>query len=287
MSPGLKEKVEAAAAAIRARSELTPRFGITLGTGLGGLVGRIDGVARIPYKEIPGFPEPRVMSHDGMLVLGHLGGKPVAALEGRYHYYEGYTLEEITLPLRVLKALGIEVAVFSNACGGLNPQFRTGDIMVIEDHINLMGVNPLIGPNDESLGPRFPDMAEPYDLKLVDRLEDLALDMGLRTRRGVYAAMTGPNLETRAEYRMLRLLGADVIGMSTVPEVLVGVHCGLKNVGLSCVTDMCLPDALKPVDIQAILRVAGEAEPRLTELVERLIVSYDQDGVKRFSEDTR
>lgn len=274
MIPDLKEKVEMAVTAVRDRTKLTPRFGITLGTGLGGLADRIDAEIRIPYAEIPHFPEPRVMSHDGTLVLGHLGGKPVAALEGRYHYYEGYTLEEITLPLRVLKGLGIEVAVFSNASGGLNPQYRSGDLMIIEDHINLMGVNPLIGPNDESLGPRFPDMIEPYDQRLIQRLEDLALEMGMRTHRGVYAAMTGPNLETRAEYRMLRILGADVIGMSTVPEVLVAVHSGLRSVGLSCVTDMCLPDALKPVDIDEILRVAGEAEPRMTELVERLIADY-------------
>lgn len=276
MTPDLKEKVETAVAAIRDRTELVPRFGITLGTGLGGLADRIDAEVRIPYAEIPYFPEPRVMSHVGALVLGHLGGKPVAALEGRYHYYEGYTLEEITLPLRVLKGLGIEVAVFSNASGGLNPQYRSGDLMIIEDHINLMGVNPLIGPNDDSLGPRFPDMIEPYDRVLIQRLEDLALEMGVRTHRGVYAAMTGPTLETRAEYRMLRILGADVIGMSTVPEVLVAVHSGLRSVGLSCVTDMCLPDALKPVDIDAILRVAGEAEPRMTQLVERLIVDYER-----------
>ncbi len=275
MNPDLKSKVESAAQAIRDRTDLSPRFGITLGTGLGGLADRIDEAVRIPYAEIPCFPEPRVLSHDGTLVLGMLGGQPVAALEGRYHYYEGYTLEEITLPLRVLRALGIEVAVFSNASGGLNPQFRTGDIMIIEDHINLMGINPLIGPNDESLGPRFPDMIEPYDRRLIESLEALSLEMGLRTHRGVYAAMTGPNLETRAEYRMLRTLGADVIGMSTVPEVLVAVHSGLRSVGLSCVTDMCLPDALKPVDIDAIIRVAGEAEPRLTQLVERLLERYE------------
>ncbi len=249
MSADLKLKVECAAEAIRSRTPLSPRFGITLGTGLGGLAARIEDAVRIPYAEIPSFPEPRVMSHHGALVLGRLGGQPVAALEGRYHYYEGYTLEEITLPLRVLKELGIEVAVFSNAAGGLNPQFRTGDIMVIEDHINLMGVNPLIGPNDDHLGPRFPDMIEPYDRRLLQSIEDLALEMGLRTHRGVYAAMTGPNLETRAEYRMLRTLGADAIGMSTVPEVLVAVHSGLRNVGLSCITDMCLADALHPAEI--------------------------------------
>ena len=269
----LGEKVAHAAHAIRARTSLEPRVGITLGTGLGGLASRIEAEAKIPYEELPGFPEPRVDSHAGTLVLGHLCGQPVAALEGRCHYYEGYSLEEITLPLRVLRELGIEVAIFSNACGGLNPQFAQGDIMVIEDHINLMGVNPLIGPNDDRLGPRFPDMVAPYDPEYVRRLEDIALECGVRLHRGVYAAMTGPCLETRAEYRMLRIMGADAIGMSTVPEVIVGVHAGLRNVGLSCITDLCLPDALKPVDIDEIIRVANEAEPKMSQLVEKLLES--------------
>jgi purine-nucleoside phosphorylase len=270
----LKARVDAAAAAIRSRSGLAPRFGITLGTGLGGLTREIAPEARIPYQEIPGFPEPRVMSHQGTLVLGHLGGQPVAALEGRYHYYEGYTLEEITLPVRVLKALGVEAAIFSNAAGGLRSRLQLGDILVIEDHINLMGVNPLVGPNDETLGPRFPDMCEPYDLRLVRTVEEIALRRGIRASRGVYAAMTGPCLETRAEYRYLQAIGADAIGMSTVPEVIVAVHSGLRVVGLSCITDVCLPDALRPVNIEEILRVAAAAEPRMTALVRDLIESF-------------
>lgn len=267
----LRDKVEEAARAVQSRSKLTPRFGITLGTGLGGLTREIEVEARIPYSEIPHFPEPRVMSHEGSLVLGRIAGKPVMALEGRYHLYEGYSLEEITLPVRVMKAMGVEVSIFSNAAGGLNPIFRAGDIMVISDHLNLMGVNPLVGPNDDSLGPRFPDMCEPYDLKIVSRLEAIALESGVRASRGVYAALTGPCLETRAEYRFLRAVGADAVGMSTVPEVIVAVHAGLKVAGISCITDLCLPDALQPVKIEEILRVAAEAEPKMTLLVRRLI----------------
>mgnify|MGYP001599595354 CR=1 FL=1 len=267
----LREKVLAAAQAIRTRSKVAPRFGITLGTGLGGLARDIEVETRIPYADIPHFPEPRMTSHAGALVLGRLGGEPVAALEGRYHFYEGFSLEEITLPVRVLKALGVECAIFSNAAGGLNPSFRSGDVMIISDHLNLMGVNPLVGPNDDSLGPSFPDMCEPYNLTLVSSLEAIALRHGIRASRGVYAALTGPCLETRAEYRYLRALGADAVGMSTVPEVIVAVHAGLRVVGISCITDLCLPDALKPVNIEEILKVAGEAEPKMTLLVRKLI----------------
>jgi purine-nucleoside phosphorylase len=276
----LREVVAAGAKAIRERARISPRFGIVLGTGLGGLSREIEVHARIPYDSIPFFPEPRVASHAGAIVLGMLGGQPVAALEGRYHYYEGYSLAEITLPIRVLRALGVEVLVLSNAAGGLNPNFRIGDIMIISDHLNLMGVNPLVGPNDEALGPRFPDMCEPYDLALAGRLEEIALEAGIRVHRGVYAAMTGPCLETRAEYRFLRQIGVDVVGMSTVPESIVAVHAGLRVVGISCVTDVCLPDALKPVRIEEILRVAQEAEPKMTVLIQRLIERYDKrDGV--------
>jgi purine-nucleoside phosphorylase len=214
------------------------------------------------------------MFHKGELVVGKLGEETVAALEGRYHYYEGYSLDEITFPVRVLRALGAELAIFSNAAGGLNPNFQKGDIMIIADHMNLMGVNPLIGPNDDALGPRFPDMCEPYSLDVISRIEKIALESGIRAPRGVYAALTGPCLETRAEYRFLRTIGADAVGMSTVPEVIVAVHAGLKVAGLSCITDLCLPDALKPVNIQEILQVAAEAEPRMTLLVQRLVESY-------------
>ncbi len=270
-TPDLKDKIDAAVHAVRARTTIRPEFGITLGTGLGGLADAMEVEARIPYSDIPGFPEARVTSHEGTLILGRLAGRAVAALEGRYHLYEGYSLEEVTLPVRVLKGLGVKLAVFSNAAGGLNPQFRQGDIMLISDHINLMGVNPLIGPNDDRLGPRFPDMCEPYDREALEQLESLALEEGIRTCRGVYVALTGPNLETAAEYRFLRVIGADAVGMSTVPEVLVAVHSGLKSVGISCITDICLADSLQPVDIDEILRVAGEAEPQITRLLHRFV----------------
>lgn len=270
-SESLPERIEEAVAVLRARSGLRPRFGIILGTGLGGLTREVEVDARIPYAAIPHFPELRATSHEGALVLGTIAGQPVAAFEGRYHLYDGHSLEEVTFPVRVMKALGVKVAIISNAAGGLNPSFRRGDIMIISDHLNLMGVNPLIGPNDERLGPRFPDMIEPYSLRLVERLEAIALEARVRAWRGVYAAMTGPCLETRAEYRMLRTLGADAVGMSTVPEVIVAVHAGLDTVGLSCITDTCIPDTLEPLDIAKILRVAAEAEPKMTLLVRRLI----------------
>ena len=278
MQSDLSLTVERAVATIRERSALRPRFGITLGTGLGGLVESVDVETRIPYAAIPGFPEPRVTSHVGTLILGHLAGQPVALLEGRYHFYEGYTLDELTLPVRVLKGLGVDVAIFSNAAGGLDPRFDRGDILLISDHINLMGLNPLVGPNDDTLGPRFPDMSEPYDRSFLGKLEEIALEQGTKTQRGVYAALTGPCLETAAEYRMLRILGADAVGMSTVPEVIVAVHSGLRSVGISCITDMCLPDALEPVDIDAILRVAGESEPKIRALVGRFVETFGRDA---------
>jgi purine-nucleoside phosphorylase len=277
----LKARIEAAAALIRSRTRLSPRIGITLGTGLEGLAGQIDVETRIPYAEIPGFPESQGMFHKGNLIVGRLGSQPVVALEGRYHFYEGHTLEEITLPVRVLKALGVQVAIFSNAAGGLNPHFQKGDIMLIADHINLMGVNPLIGPNDDELGPRFPDMCEPYDLELLGRLEAIALSSGVRVARGVYAALTGPCLETRAEYRYLRIIGADAVGMSTVPEVIVAVHAGLRVAGISCITDLCLPDALEPVVVEEILRVAAEAEPKMTRLVRELVETLEPESAAK------
>ena len=264
----LHEKVAEATAAIRRRAgRFRPKAGIILGTGLGGLAREIRARGRLPYGKIPHFPSATVQGHAGQLVWGTLAGTPVVAMEGRSHVYEGHPLEQITLPVRVLRALGARVLLVSNACGAMNPQFRAGDLMFIEDHINLMGVNPLIGPNADRLGPRFPDMSEPYDHSLIARAERIALRRGIRTHRGVYVAVSGPNLETRAEYRLLRALGADVVGMSTVPEVLVAVHAGMKVLGLSIVTDRCLPDALKPVAIEEILRVAAEAEPKLTAVV--------------------
>ena len=269
--PELYDQIQEAQRAIRAKWAGRPRVGIILGTGLGGLAEEIEAEASLPYGDIPHFPVPTVASHAGRLVCGRLAGKTVVAMEGRFHYYEGYTLRQITLPVRVMKALGCEVLVVSNACGGLNPQFAKGDLMVIEDHINLMGDNPLIGPNDDRLGVRFPDLCRPYDPALIALARRVALEEKVVCHQGVFVAVPGPNLETRAEYRFLRGIGADVVGMSTVPEVLVGVHGGLRNLGLSVTTDMCLPDALGPVKLEEILAVAAEAEKKVRVLVRRVI----------------
>jgi purine-nucleoside phosphorylase len=264
---GLYEKIEAAVAFIRKAWKGTPHAGIILGTGLGSLVKHIQEEASLEYEEIPHFPRSTAISHRGRMVCGKLAGLPVVAMEGRVHMYEGVPLEQITLPVRVMKALGAKLLVVSNACGGMNPYYKSGDIMLIDDHINLMGVNPLIGVNDDRLGPRFPDMCEPYDRGLIDRALEVARRENFVAHRGVFVAVPGPNLETRAEYRFLRMIGADVVGMSTVPEVIVAVHCGLKVVGFSVVTDMCLPDALEPADVAKIIATANAAEPKLTKLV--------------------
>jgi len=267
----LYDQMEDARRAIQAKWQGKPKVGIILGTGLGGLVEEIAAEASFPYGAIPHFPTSTVVSHAGRLVCGQLGGKTVAAMEGRFHFYEGYSLKQITLPVRVMKALGCEVLIISNACGGMNPQYNKGDIMVIEDHVNLLGDNPLIGKNDDRLGPRFPDMCYPYDRELIKRVRQIALEEQIVCHQGVFVAVPGPNLETRAEYRFLRQGGADVVGMSTVPEVIVGVHCGLRNVGFSIVTDMCLPDALEPANIEDIIATANAAEKKLRVLVRRLV----------------
>jgi purine-nucleoside phosphorylase len=256
-----------AVAAIRTEWDGKPHAGIILGTGLGSLVENIDVEATLDYEDIPNLPRSTAQSHRGRLVCGRLNGLPVMAMEGRFHMYEGYSLKQITLPVRVMKAMGAELLVVSNACGGMNPYFNSGDVMVIEDHINLLGDNPLIGVNDDRLGPRFPDMCEPYDLKLVDRALEVARKENIVAHKGVFVAVSGPNLETRAEYRFLRAIGADVVGMSTVPEVIVAAHCGLRVVGFSIVTDMCLPDALEPADVDKIIATANAAEPNLRKLV--------------------
>ncbi|MFO0904657.1 MAG: purine-nucleoside phosphorylase [Pirellulales bacterium] len=260
-------QIQDAVAAIRRHWPVQPHAGVILGTGLGGLVKQIDVEATLEYGDIPHFPQSTATSHRGRLVCGRLHGLPVVAMEGRFHMYEGYPLKQVTLPVRVMRALGAELLVVSNACGGLNPYFQSGDIMVIEDHINLMGDNPLIGINDDRLGPRFPDMCEPYQKSLVQRALAVARRENIVAHQGVFVAVAGPNLETRAEYRFLRMIGADAVGMSTVPEVIVAVHCGLRVVGFSIVTDMCLPDALEPADVAKIIAVANAAEPRLTTLV--------------------
>ena len=263
----LYDQIQEAVQAIRTQWHQAPRAGLILGTGLGSLVDEIQIEATIDYEHIPHFPRSTAIGHRGRLVCGGLNGLPVLAMEGRFHQYEGYSLQQITLPVRVMKALGAELLIVTNACGGMNPYFRCGDIMVIEDHINLMGDNPLIGINDDRLGPRFPDMSEPYDLELADAILQMARQSDIVTHKGVFVAVTGPNLETRAEYRFLRLIGADAVGMSTIPEVIVAVHAGLRVAGLSVVTDMCLADCLEPANVENIIAVATEAEPRLRTLV--------------------
>jgi len=263
----LYDQIQESLQFIRSKWSGTASVGIVLGTGLGNLAKQINAEVTFPYEEIPHFPRSTVETHAGNLVVGTLHGVPVAAMEGRFHAYEGYDSQQITFPVRVLQALGAETLVVSNACGGMNPQYRQGDIMVIEDHINLLGINPLVGINDDRLGPRFPDMCEPYDQQLIDLALEVARKENITAHKGVYVAVLGPNLETRAEYRFLRGIGADVVGMSTVPEVLVAVHCGMKVLGLSIVTDMALPDALKPAAVSAIIAVANAAEPKLTKII--------------------
>ncbi len=279
MSITLKEKIEAAVRAIRARTGLIPKTGVILGTGLGGVARRIEEAVAIRYADIPGFAESTVKSHAGQMILGKIAGVPVAVMEGRFHFYEGYSLDQVTFPVRVVKALGASSLVVTNACGSLNPMHRKGDLMVIDDHINLMGVNPLIGPNDDSLGPRFPDMCRPYCPEYADLAMAIALGNAVPAHRGVYAAMTGPCLETRAEYRMLRTIGADAIGMSTVPEVIVAVHAGLKTLGLSVLTDVCLPDALEPVEIGEIIAVANAAGPKMEKVLLDFVARAGEKGI--------
>lgn len=263
----LYDKIQEASAAIRKAWGRTPHAGIILGTGLGPLVQRIEVEATLEYSDIPHFPRSTATSHRGRLVCGMLCGLPVMAMEGRFHMYEGYELKHITLPVRVMNALGAGLLVVSNACGGMNPFYKSGDIMLIDDHINLLGANPLIGINDDRLGPRFPDMCHPYDQSLIDAALKTARKHDIVAHKGVFVAVSGPNLETRAEYRFLRAIGADVVGMSTVPEVIVAVHAGMRCVGFSVITDMCLPDALEPADVQKIIAIANDAEPRLTTLL--------------------
>jgi purine-nucleoside phosphorylase len=241
--------------------------GIILGTGLGSLAEQIETEAVLDYEDIPHFPRSTAISHTGQLVCGRLEGVTVAAMEGRFHAYEGYSHRQITFPVRVMKAMGADLLIVSNACGGMNPHHGKGDIVVIEDHINLMNGNPLIGVNDDSLGPRFPDMIAPYDPELIEAALEIARRENFAAHKGVYVAVTGPNLETRAEYRFLRGIGADVVGMSTVPEVIAAVHAGMRALGLSIITDLCLPDALHPVDIDDILATAAKAEPNLRKIV--------------------
>ena len=273
----LVEKIEAAAAAIRCQCPEPPRVGIILGTGLGGLAGEIEATAKIDYDQIPHFPRSTAQSHRGRFVCGQLNGVPIVAMEGRFHQYEGYPLKEITLPVRVMKALGADLLMVSQATGGLNPQYGSGDVMIIDDHINLMGDNPLVGINDDSLGVRFPDMSAPYTPELIEVGMQVARRENFLVHRGVTVAVTGPNLETRAEYRFLRRIGADVVGMSTIPEVIVAVHSQMRVFGLSVITDMCLPDTLKEANVEEIIAVANSAEPKLRALMQGVLEHVAQE----------
>ncbi len=263
----LTARIGAAADAIRARFPRRPDAAVILGTGLAALAEQIDVAAAIPYADIPDFPEPTVEAHRGRLLCGTLAGRTVVAMQGRFHRYEGYALQQVTFPVRVLHALGAPVLIVSNACGGMNPDWHPGDLMLIADHINLLGDNPLIGPHDETLGPRFPDMSEPYDPALRAAARETARAEGLTLREGVYVAVPGPNLETRAEYRMLRRLGADAVGMSTVPEVIVAVQEGMRVLGVSIITDACIPETLTPTSLADVIAVATGAEPKLGRVV--------------------
>ncbi len=258
-------------AVIKQHTSIIPEVGIILGTGLGKLAEEIKPIAIIDYTDLPHFPVSTVESHKGKLIIGELSGKNVIVMQGRFHYYEGYTMQEIVYPVRVMKMLGVQTLVVSNACGSVNPYIPKESLMIIDDHINLFGDNPLIGKNYDELGPRFPDMSEPYSKRLINLAEQTALELGIKAYKGVYAAMSGPSLETRAEYRMLRTIGADVIGMSTIPECIAAKHCGMEVFGISIITDECYPDALKPVELSEILHAAAVAEPNMTKLVKELL----------------
>ncbi len=271
----LIQMIDQAAGFIKSRTASSPEIGIILGTGLGGLVKEIETADIIPYQEIPNFPVSTVESHAGRLIFGRLSDKPVMAMQGRFHYYEGYTMQQVTFPVRVMKALGVKTLIVSNACGGVNPAHQAGDIMLISDHINLMGDHPLIGRNYDQLGPRFPDMYDLYDQGLQKLAEATALEERIKLQKGVYLALTGPTLETGAEYRMVRLLGADVVGMSTVPEVIVARHSGLKVLGFSIITDMGFPEAMQPVSLEEVIAVAGQAEKKFVRLVKQVMAKIN------------
>lgn len=263
----LKEMINESVNFIKSKTDLKPDVAIILGTGLGALEKEIKNSIAIPYKEIPHFPLSTVETHAGKLVLGEIGDKKVVAMSGRFHRYEGYSMQQITFPVRVMKTLGAKILVVSNAAGGMNRTYQAADLMIISDHINFIGDNPLIGENDDTLGPRYPDMSEPYDRKLIELAEKIAIEEKIRVHKGVYVGVTGPNLETAAEYRFFNMIGADAVGMSTVPEVIVALHSGLRVLGISVITDMCIPDRLEKANIEKIIKIAMHAEPKLTKLM--------------------
>ncbi|NTW51148.1 MAG: purine-nucleoside phosphorylase [Chlorobiaceae bacterium] len=268
-----REKIRVAVEYIRKKTTAEYPVGIVLGTGLGGLVKEIDIDFALDYADIPYFPISTVETHHGKLIFGTLAGKKVVAMQGRFHFYEGYSMTQIVFPIRVMKQLGVQTLGITNACGGLNPGFKKGDIMLIDDHINMLGGNPLIGPNDPEIGHRFPDMCAPYSMRVLDIAEKVALENGIKVQRGVYVALPGPCLETRAEYRMLRAIGADVVGMSTVPEVIAAVHQGTEVFGMSIITDECFPDCLKSVSIAEIIEVSNQAEPNMTKIFRNVVAN--------------
>jgi purine-nucleoside phosphorylase len=267
----LAQKIHEAVKFIRTKTDMKPKIGVILGSGLGGLAKAVMRDVEISYADIPHFPVSTVEGHAGRLLFGTVGGKKVVAMEGRFHYYEGYTLKQVTFPIRVMKELGIEILVVSNAAGGLNPQFAKGDIVLMTDHINFQGNNPLLGLNDDKLGPRFPDMYNCYDKDLQEIAKQAAIDEGIYLQRGVYVGVAGPNLETAAEYRMMRIIGGDLVGMSSVPEVIVARHQGTRVVGFSVVTDMGLPDAMEPCSHAKVVAAAEKAGPNLSRLIEKTV----------------
>ena len=271
----LKAKVTESVEFINQKSKIKPEIAIILGTGLGRLAEDIEEKEIIPYSKIPNFPVSTVQGHSGNLVLGKLGNKEVVAMRGRFHYYEGYSLKEVAFPVRVMKKLGADIIIISNAAGGMNRFFKRGDLMLIIDHINLFGDNPLIGPNDEELGPRFPDMSEAYSQKLIELVKKVALKEKIRLQEGVYAGLTGPTLETSAEYRFLISIGADAVGMSTVPEVIVANHMGMKVLGISCITDLAIDGVIVKTSVEEILKAASDAEPIMTKLIKKVIEKID------------
>ncbi len=269
------KKIQETSNFLKHKTGFTPDFGIILGTGLGGLVNEIEAEYIIDYKDIPNFPVSTVKGHSGRLIFGKLSGSKVVALQGRFHFYEGYSMQEVTFPIRVFKELGIRVLILSNASGGLNPDFSVGDIMFIEDHINLMGTNPLIGPNDEALGPRFPDMSEPYDHTLRGKAQDIATRLGIKYQTGVYTAVTGPTFETPAEYRYVRIIGGDAVGMSTVPEVIVARQAGLPCLAFSVISDLGVEGKIVEISHDDVIDAASIAEPKMTGIIKAFIAEMD------------
>jgi purine-nucleoside phosphorylase len=268
---GLFGQIGEAAAAVRQRWSRVPKVGLILGTGLGHFASLIETDATIPYSEIPHFAPSTVASHTGQLVCGRIKDVPIVALEGRVHFYEGYSMRQVTFPVRVVKALGVEVLILTNAAGAMNPQYQLADVVILNDHINLMPDNPLRGINDDRLGPRFPDLSAPYDQRLIAAAREAAFELGVPTHIGTLVAVPGPNLETRAEYRMLQKMGADVVSMSTVPEVIVAAHAGLRTLAFSIVTDLCFPDSLEPASLEKILAVAERGAKHLERLIPRIV----------------